>query len=905
MESPPLDIATEPQDGTTATALRGVARLLSETLEAAGPDAARAAVAAEAHALFDASVVVIASIGRDERSIEPVIREPDTGTPWHTLSLEDCPELIDLAGGRSRSAVLEGMQLRSAERLGAVDCERVLALPLRSRSGIRELLLVGRSERPFEQEEIEAGSVFADAAGSRLGELRDAQQVAAQHAQQGALVRAAEALNEDLNVPRLLSAIGREAAAVLGAELAAVWVGDEEQGVRMEAIHGFPEDVIGYRMPPGSGVAGRVAQTGRSMVVNDYRSIAPPDSPFGRVECCIGVPLHRKGKLHGVLAVGYERQYVAGETELLLLESFSQLADVALRNASEQAGLARAARTDSLTGCLNHATLHEVLHQEIERCERTGSLLSFALIDLDDFKLVNERHGHPAGDEVLRRVGQAIEQAARTYDQVARYGGDEFALVLADAAEHEAADVTRRALERLAGSVAGLELESEPAATAGVAEWEPGMSASELVARADEALLGGKRSGYRGNAAVASEMDGSATAVVRALRPAEPSAAAPLRPVETPAPAGNREQVERLRKRTRQLALANALGMRIAAIDTPDQLLDAAVEELQRAFGYYMCAIARIREDGYVELVAGRGKPFERLGDRKISQPLEAGVIGRALRERRPIVVNDVMLDADYRSVEESSESRAELTVPLWVGGELWGAINVEQDQPDAFDEDDLRLLTTIADQVGLALRSTTLYEQLERAYLGTAEALAAALEAKDFATASHSQSLVRRVEGVGAKLGMTERELRVVRYGAVFHDIGKIAIPEAILNKPGPLSEEEWVVMERHTIVGEQILAPVEFLREVLPVVRHEHERWDGGGYPDGLKGEQIPLGSRVILVCDAYDAMTSDRSYRRGMPHEQAIAELRSNAGTQFDPQAVEALLDVLEVERAAGAD
>jgi HD-GYP domain-containing protein (c-di-GMP phosphodiesterase class II) len=276
-------------------------------------------------------------------------------------------------------------------------------------------------------------------------------------------------------------------------------------------------------------------------------------------------------------------------------------------------------------------------------------------------------------------------------------------------------------------------------------------------------------------------------------------------------------------------------------------------------------------------------------------------VIGRALRERRPIVVNDVLLDPDYRAVEESAESRSELTVPLWVGGELWGAINVEQDEPNAFDEDDLRLLTTIADQVGLALRSTTLYEQLERAYLGTAEALAAALEAKDFATASHSHALVRRVEGVGTRLGMSERELRVLRYGAVFHDIGKIAIPEAILNKPGPLTAEEWVVMERHTIVGEQILAPVEFLREVLPIVRHEHERWDGGGYPEGLKEEQIPLGSRVILVCDAYDAMTADRSYRRGMPHDHAVAELKDNAGTQFDPRAVDALLEVLAAEEA----
>ena len=117
----------------------------------------------------------------------------------------------------------------------------------------------------------------------------------------------------------------------------------------------------------------------------------------------------------------------------------------------------------------------------------------------------------------------------------------------------------------------------------------------------------------------------------------------------------------------------------------------------------------------------------------------------------------------------------------------------------------------------------------------------------------------------------MDEAQLRDLRYGAVFHDIGKIAIPEAILNKQGPLNDAEREIMERHTIVGEQILAPVEFLADVRPIVRHEHERWDGGGYPDGLRGEQIPLGARIVLVCDAFHAMTSDRPYRAAMSDDR----------------------------------
>jgi HD-GYP domain-containing protein (c-di-GMP phosphodiesterase class II) len=240
---------------------------------------------------------------------------------------------------------------------------------------------------------------------------------------------------------------------------------------------------------------------------------------------------------------------------------------------------------------------------------------------------------------------------------------------------------------------------------------------------------------------------------------------------------------------------------------------------------------------------------------------------------------------------------RSELCAPVWVGDELWGAINVEEIEPGAFDEDDARLLQTVADQLGSALRSALLYEQLDRAYLGTAEALAAALEAKDSYTAQHAHSIVKWAEAVGRRLGLQSRELRDLRYGAVFHDIGKIAIPEAILNKQGPLDDREREIMERHTLVGEQILAPVEFLKGVRPIVRHEHERWDGNGYPDGLRGEEIPLGARIVLVCDAYHAMTSDRPYRASMSEADARAELRAGAGTQFDPRVVDNFLAVLD--------
>ena len=166
-------------------------------------------------------------------------------------------------------------------------------------------------------------------------------------------------------------------------------------------------------------------------------------------------------------------------------------------------------------------------------------------------------------------------------------------------------------------------------------------------------------------------------------------------------------------------------------------------------------------------------------------------------------------------------------------------------------------LVQTVADLIGSALFSASLYERLESAYLGTAEALAVALEAKDAYTAEHARSIVDQAEAVGRRLGMQEPELKDLRLGAAFHDIGKIAIAESILNKRGPLTPEERATLEQHTVIGEQILAPVEFLASVRRLVRHEHERWDGGGYPDGLdrRGDPARLADHPRLRRAARD--------------------------------------------------
>jgi len=191
---------------------------------------------------------------------------------------------------------------------------------------------------------------------------------------------------------------------------------------------------------------------------------------------------------------------------------------------------------------------------------------------------------------------------------------------------------------------------------------------------------------------------------------------------------------------------------------------------------------------------------------------------------------------------------------------------------------------------------------ELEQSYLTTIEALAAALDAKDRHTEAHSRETAALARAVGQRLGLKDDTLRFLEFGALLHDIGKIGIPGYILNKPGPLDVEEVAIMREHPVIGERIVASVPFLARVRPIVRAEHERWDGGGYPDGLKADDIPIEARIIHACDAFQAMARDRAYRSALPPDRILEELRTNSGGQFDPRVVVALLDVIQSGQVA---
>jgi len=235
------------------------------------------------------------------------------------------------------------------------------------------------------------------------------------------------------------------------------------------------------------------------------------------------------------------------------------------------------------------------------------------------------------------------------------------------------------------------------------------------------------------------------------------------------------------------------------------------------------------------------------------------------------------------------------MVVPVVHQGRAVGAISVGRARPLEYSPSTAALLCTVASQVATALRHAQTYKELAASYRQTVVALAAALEAKDSYTADHADTIAKLATAVGRELSLSEPDLRRVEYAALLHDVGKIGISPEILDKPGPLSSEERSIVNQHTLIGEQIVARIDYLRPLAPLVRAAHERWDGHGYPDRIAGDVIPLESRIAFVCDAMHAMTSDRPYRARLSDEEALNELTTNAGSQFDPDVVAALLKV----------
>ena len=336
--------------------------------------------------------------------------------------------------------------------------------------------------------------------------------------------------------------------------------------------------------------------------------------------------------------------------------------------------------------------------------------------------------------------------------------------------------------------------------------------------------------------------------------------------------------------------IANSLleaSRELATAETPDDVLARSVEVTARVLGTERAALW-IQEDAAPgDLVARASNGYAP----DVDPASGRGFSGKLAREwlegrTKPFVLEpDVVAHMD--GVDDERAARL-VIAPLRLEGSRVGALTVTTGVRD-LDDRQLRLLEGLAHQAKLAIESAENLESLEHTFVSTVASLANALEANDAYASSHARWIADMALLVGRELRLDRDTLKRLELAALFHDIGKIGIPSEILHKPGPLTDEEFEIVKQHPELGEKILAPIDRLADVRPIVRACHERWDGLGYPDGRAGSEIPLEARIVLVCDAFHAMVTDRSYRERLPAEEAVRRLRSSAGTQFDPDVV----------------
>lgn len=314
-------------------------------------------------------------------------------------------------------------------------------------------------------------------------------------------------------------------------------------------------------------------------------------------------------------------------------------------------------------------------------------------------------------------------------------------------------------------------------------------------------------------------------------------------------------------------------------------LLDDSGENLRIVAAY------PVREMDW-EPSIGRDLPISELPDhRKAIETKEAVIVGgrRRISEKNFSDPQRVMM----------AEVASLLLYPLVVGGEAVGVVCLGEQRKwerSPLNSEKTAICQTIVNQGAKAVAHAMTHEALEEAFLGTVRSLAEAIDAKDPSTHGHSDWVAKYAVMIGGQLELGDRQVELLKFAGYLHDVGKIGISDRILGKPSQLTTDQWKLMKKHATLGGKILEPVRIAPEIKDAVRHHHERFDGKGYPYELSGEAIPLGARILAVADAYEAMTADRPYRKALSDEQAVAELKRCAGTQFDPVVVEALLSAM---------
>ena len=775
----------------------------------------------------------------------------------------------------------------------------------------------------------------------------------------------------------------------------------------------YADEILNDTFPFGVGITGWAVEHRQPVLSNqahlDPRVAFVPGTPVDP-EALIVVPLIARGVLKGTLNVyRIGEQASFSDAEFELAQRLGDAAALALDNAHIRARLEREAQTDSLTGLYNHRYFHERLRRELTLASAEHTNVAVVMIDIDDFKKVNDVFGHAVGDEVLAELADHLRATVRAGDIVCRIGGEEFAVIVPGSRAERTITLARRLAERL--DEVELELAGRIAVSIGIAQGpEHAANPRELVACAEAAMMTAKA---RGKSQVVFFDDS-----------------------DTERPVGGHGRGEDIRS-IAHLKMLQSLGGKLNRSNDVREIGMAIANELRQLIDYHNCRVF-VREGEELTPIAFQGEltGHDRTAVQVFRTRVGEGLTGRVVETGEPLLLDDAS-ECEFAVRIEGTATIEEsiIAVPLHYGSRVTGALVVSKLGLSQFDEDDLRLLEVLAGHAAVALENARLYEAerreaesakallefgrdlaaaeglervfervvdgaaqltgapsaslwiqeatrgavvvragagageritcdalttrtepfvhedpaaavapfsvegrwgaivvgsrpesewgdrelkllgglahqaklaianassfegLERTFLSTVEALANALEARDEYTSSHARWITDTALLVGQALGLDGETLKRLELGALFHDIGKIGIPNSILLKPGPLSEDERRLIETHPELGAKIIAPIDQLQDVCGIVRACHERWDGAGYPDQKAGEEIPLEARIIFACDAFHAMTTDRPYRSALDPAEARRRLEQAAGSQFDPRVVEVCLRVLE--------
>jgi len=355
------------------------------------------------------------------------------------------------------------------------------------------------------------------------------------------------------------------------------------------------------------------------------------------------------------------------------------------------------------------------------------------------------------------------------------------------------------------------------------------------------------------------------------------------------------------RENKARLELIYEVSKKVGSVPRMTQMLEQVIKMTQKTLNASAASILLFRDNDqelYFEVASGPvGKAL-----RQVKLSTKYGIAGQVARTGKPLIVNDVSRSESFHKMIDDTtgfSTKSLVCVPLAVHRRILGVIEVlNKLDGSEFEEQDLEAVVSVATTAAMAIENTRLHQTVLDAYKNTIKTLAAAIDAKDPYTRGHSQRVMEYTLLAGAYLSFSSEEMETLEYASILHDIGKISVDSTILNKPGALTKSEWEIILEHPAVGANLLRGITFLEKASELVLCHHERFDGGGYPNGIRGEVIPLGARLIAVADAFDTMTTDRSYRAAMTVDHSVRELYNCSGSQFCPIAVKAFISGLHL-------